>query len=69
MRLWAVFKNFIFLLTYEYFQQAGVLDHNRPEKLSGDKHSNLLAHSILMKEIEWSEYGPWSRIHNTSFSL
>ncbi len=37
-------QNFIFFLTYECFQQAGELDHTRPEKLASNKHFNLLAY-------------------------
>jgi hypothetical protein len=31
----------ILVITYKYFQQAGVLDYTWPEKHQGDKHSNL----------------------------
>ncbi len=34
-------QHFIFFLTYEFFQQAIVLEYTRSEKLTSDKHSNL----------------------------
>jgi hypothetical protein len=43
-------QHFIFFLTYEYFQQARVLDYTRPEKLTSDKHSNLLRPFVSNKE-------------------
>jgi hypothetical protein len=42
--------NFISFVTHEYFQQARVLDCYRPEKLAGDKHSNLLGTFLSYQE-------------------
>ncbi len=43
-------QHFIFLLTEKYFQQARVLDYNRPEKLASDKDSDLLGPFVTQKE-------------------
>jgi hypothetical protein len=43
-------QHFLIFSTYEYFQQAGVLDYSRPVKLSSDKHSNLLDLPITYEE-------------------
>ncbi len=40
----------ILFVSYEYFQQARVLDYTWPEKHPGDKHSNLSGPFVTCKE-------------------
>ncbi len=43
-------QNFIFFLTYKYFQQARVFDYTWPEKQDSDKHSNLSEPFVTYEE-------------------
>jgi hypothetical protein len=43
-------QSFIFFVALQYFQQARVLDHTRPEKFAIDKPSNLLGPFLSYKE-------------------
>ncbi len=54
MRPQGPYSDFIFFLTYEYFQQARVLDHLWPEKQDSDKQSDLMGPFITHEENEYS---------------
>jgi hypothetical protein len=45
-------QHFIFFLTYEWAQEAGVLRNFRLERLAGDKPSSLLGHFKVMNKMK-----------------
>ncbi len=45
-------QNFIFFVSYKYFQKARVLDYTHPEKLASDKQSNILGPFASYEENE-----------------
>ncbi len=46
----SLYSHFIFFLTYEYFQQARVLDYTSPKKLASDKPLNLFGQFVTYAE-------------------
>ncbi len=49
---------FIFLVTYLWARQAGVLDYTRPEKLAGTKTLADKSHLQVTKKMPCGEYTP-----------
>ncbi len=47
---WPYSQHIIFLLTYDYFQQARVLDYIRLEKFDSDQHSSLTGPFVTFEE-------------------
>ncbi len=58
-----MFTNFIFFATYESAQKARLFDNTKLERLTGDKHSNLLGQFQSYEENEVLQIrtlGPYS---------
>ncbi len=51
-------RNHDFSVTYEWAHKAIVLHYNRMVRLARDKHTSLLIHSQVTKEMKCRKYGP-----------